>query len=350
MAGKWKERHYRMKKHSKFKIALLASLAVLLLAAGIGYANRGTLAAWGYDTFLSKQIEHKLAGSYQPLNDRPISESPKIETPFSMLLMGVDSRAHEPGRSDTLIYSVIRPKDGNVLMISIPRDTYAEIAGKNRQDKITHAYAFGGPEMAVQSVETLLNAKVDHYASINFQGFVQVIDTLGGISLPITEDIVNKGKDHEKFTIKANQSVYDGKDALNFVRYREDAGDDVTRTKRNRQFLEALIHKTASMEQWSKIPDILSVIGENFRTDVPPSSMTALAKQFLQTDHQIKSYTLLGEGKRMGPHDLWYFVADENDLQAVRQTIDMWMNPNSAPGNLTLPSEAKSTIKPQYPA
>ncbi|TJY41721.1 LytR family transcriptional regulator [Cohnella pontilimi] len=339
-----------MKKYSKWKVGLLASLAVLLLAAGIGYANRGALEAWGYDMFFSKQVEKKLADSYRPLQDRPVSQAVQIEKPFSVLLMGVDSRANEPGRSDTLIYSVIRPMDGNVLMISIPRDTYAEIAGRNKYDKITHSYVFGGPEMTVSTVEKLLQAKVDHYASINFQGFVQVVDTLGGIPLPITEDIVNKGKDHEKFTIKANQSLYNGKDALNFVRYREDAGDDVSRAQRNRVFLEALIHKTASMQQWSKIPEILGIIGDNFRTDILPSSMTDLAKKFLQADHRIKSYTLSGVGKRMGPSNLWYFVADENDLQAVRDTITTWLNPSSGEAQLTVPSETSPAIQPQIPA
>jgi LCP family protein required for cell wall assembly len=339
-----------MKKYRKLKIALITTLLVLLFAAGVGYANRGTLVAWGYDTFLSKQVEQKLAHSYQPLNDRLVSEAPKLETPFSMLLMGVDARDHEAGRSDTLIYTVIRPNDGNVLMLSIPRDTYTDMVGKGKKDKITHAYAYGGPEMAVRSVEKLLNAKVDHYASINFHGFEQVVDTLGGISLPITQDIVNKGADHEKFTIHANQSSYNGKDALNFVRYREDAGGDVSRTERNRQFLEALIHKTSSMQQWSKIPGILSIIGDNFRTDIPPATMTDLAKPFLQTDHPIKNYTLLGEDKRMGPQNLWYFLANEADLQAVRNTIDVWMNPNTSVDQLIVPSDTKPVVNTENPA
>lgn len=237
-----------MRNFGKRKAILLGSLLLLLLAAGIGYANRGSVAAWGYDRFLSKEVEKKLAESYQPLKDRQTVEEPqKITEPFSTLLMGVDARDRERGRSDTLIYTVIRPMDGQVLMISIPRDTYAEIAGKEVMDKITHSYAYGGPEMAVGTVEKLLGARIDHYASINFQGFIRVVDTLGGIPLPITEDIVNKGAGHEKFTIKANQPLYEGRDALNYVRYREDAGDDISRAGRNRIFLDALMNKASSL-------------------------------------------------------------------------------------------------------
>jgi len=326
-----------MRKASRLKMISIVSAALLLVLAGVGYANRGVLSAWGYEIFLSDKVEASFANSYQPLTDRPATPEPKVEEPFSMLLMGVDARAKERGRSDTLIYTVVRPKDGNVLMVSIPRDTYADIVGKDKQDKITHAYAFGGPEMAVNSVEKLLDAKIDHYASINFQGFVKVVDTLGGIHLPIGKDIVNKGADHEKFTVKANKDSYSGVEALNYVRYREDAGGDMARTNRNRVFIEELIHKASSLQQWNKIPEVLDIVGDNFLTDLPPASMSDLAKQFLQTGHEIQSYTLKGEGQRMGKQNLWYFIADEDDLNAVRSTISTWLNPDTPVSQLTVP-------------
>lgn len=332
-----------MRKQNKrrLKIALLSTFGLLVVAAGLIYSNRGALAALGYDIFLADKVEDSFKDSYKPLTDRPEpSEPPKVEEPFSMLLLGVDARANERGRSDTIIYTVVRPEDGKVLMMSIPRDTYADIVGKDRKDKITHAYAYGGAEMAVNSVEELLDAKVDHYATINFQGFKQVVDTLGGISLPITEDIVNKGADHEKFTVKANQPSYSGVEALNYVRYREDAGGDMSRTERNREFLEALMHKASSMNQWTKIPEVLDIVGDNFTTDLLPSTMSDLAKQFLQSGHTIRSYTLKGEGKRMGAQNLWYLVANEEDLTAVRATIAAWMNPATPPEQLTTPADA----------
>lgn len=331
----------RKQKKNRFRIALLSTLGILVIATGLIYSNRGALAALGYDWFLADQVEDSFKDSYKPLADRPEAEPMVVENPFSMLLLGVDARANERGRSDTMIYTVIRPDDGKVLMMSIPRDTYADIVGKDKKDKITHAYAYGGAEMAVNSVEELLDAKVDHYATINFQGFKQVVDTLGGISLPITKDIVNKGADHEKFTVKANQSRYNGIDALNYVRYREDAGGDMARTERNRVFLDALMHKAASMKQWTKIPEVLDIVGDNFTTDLHPQTMSELAKQFLQTGHSISSYTLKGEGKRMGSQNLWYYVADEDDLNAVRATIAAWLDPNTPEERLITPTDAK---------
>ncbi|MBB6674375.1 LCP family protein [Cohnella nanjingensis] len=328
-----------MNKQRKLRVTLLSALVVLIVAAGIGYANRGALAAWGYDAFLSKQVEERLAGSYEPINGGTATPeaTPTVREPFGLLLLGVDARGKERGRSDTMIYTVVRPKDGNVLMVSIPRDTYAEIVGKGKQDKITHAYAFGGAEMAVNSAAKLLDAPIAHYGSINFQGFVKAVDTLGGIPLPIGKDIVNKGKDHEKFTVKANKDSYTGQEALNYVRYREDAGGDMARTERNRVFLDALMHKASSLQQWNKIPDLLDIVGENFKTDLTPSELSDLAKQFLQTDHHIQSYTLKGTGKRMGSQNLWYYLADEKDLADVRATIAQWLDADTPESALTVP-------------
>ena len=145
---------------------------------------------------------------------------------------GIDERNKEIGRSDTMIYTVVRPIDGAILMVSIPRDTYTAIIGKETksgkqwEDKITHAYAFGGAKMSVETVKNLFDSHIDHYATINFQGFRDVIDSMGGITLPVTEDLVNDDADHEKFVVKAGQDLYNGADALNYVRYREDAGGD----------------------------------------------------------------------------------------------------------------------------
>lgn len=334
-----------MRKYRRFKLIMISALVLFIVAIGVVYLNRGALSALGYDWFLSDKVEASFADSYQPLKDRDEVAKPEVEKPFSMLLLGVDARANEQGRSDTLIYTVVRPQDGRVLMLSIPRDTYADIVGEDKKDKITHAYAFGGAEMAVNSVEKLLDAKVDHYATIDFQGFKQVVDTLGGIPLPITKDIVNKEADHEKFVVKANQDVYDGVDALNFVRYREDAGGDNSRTIRNHQFLEALMHKASSLKQWTNIPEILGIVGDNFATDLPPEAMSQLAKQFLQEGHQIRSYTLKGDGKRMGTQNLWYYVTDEADLTAVRSTIAEWINPETPVDQLSIPSDASRAMK-----
>ena len=132
--------------------------------------------------------------------------------------------------------------------------------------------------MSVETVEKLFDSHIDHYATINFKGFPDVIDSMGGISLPITKDLVNDDPDHEKFVVKAGQDLYNGTDALNYVRFREDAGGDTSRAGRHQVFLNAIMNKASQVGQWTKIPDMIQKMGRNFSTDLTPEHMIDLAK------------------------------------------------------------------------
>ncbi|GGG71537.1 LCP family protein [Paenibacillus radicis (ex Gao et al. 2016)] len=341
-----------MKKNMKKRWTYTITIAVALLVLGTtAYANRTSLALLGFNLFLSDSVEKSLENSYKPLEGREpvnVSKTNELQKPFSVLLLGVDQRGKETGRSDTMIYTVVRPKDGAILMVSIPRDAYVDIVGKDKEDKITHAYAFGGAKMAVETVEKLFDAPVTHYAAINFAGFRDVIDAMGGISLPIEKDLVNKDPDHEHFIVKAGQDSYNGVDALNYVRYREDAGGDMSRTERHQTFLNAMMEKASSIGQWTKIPELMEIMGGNFNTDMPPSQMIDLAKAMLQSNNRtIYSHTLKGEGHRLKPGGTWYFFNDEEDLSQTKTMIQSWLNEDTAKSSLTLPDKYVSkTTKP----
>ncbi|WP_338553748.1 LCP family protein [Paenibacillus sp. KS-LC4] len=321
--------------------------AAVLVLGTAGYFNRGALAMLGFNWFLSDQVAAGLEQTYKPIEGRePIQVGNVNTNPFALMLLGVDQRGKETGRSDTMIYTVIRPKDGAILMVSIPRDTYTEIVGKNKEDKITHAYAFGGAKMAIETVENLFDQPINYYAAINFQGFRDVIDAMGGISLPIAEDIINKDPDHEKFVVKGGQDVYNGNDALNYVRYREDAGGDMSRTGRHQIFLNQLLDKASEVGQWSKIPDLIDIMGENFSTDIQPDQMIKLAQQLLQQDNRtIYSHTLKGEGHRLTNGGAWYYFADKDDLSKTQAMIGSWLNPDTAKQNLIMPDEYTSKVQ-----
>ena len=110
---------------------------------------------------------------------RPTSElRPKKITleekdPFSLLLLGVDERENDTGRSDTIIVLTVNPTSESTKILSIPRDTYAEIIGLNKQDKINHAYAFGGMEMALKTVENLLDVPIDYVVQVDMESFIR---------------------------------------------------------------------------------------------------------------------------------------------------------------------------------
>lgn len=312
--------------------------AIIALAAGIvligAFLFRKQLAIFAFDMFLSDKVEKSLDRTYKPIYDTKDTVSIE-DDPFSVLLLGIDQRDKEVGRSDSILYTVVRPKDNRILLLSIPRDSYAEIVGKDKEDKIAHAYAFGGAKMSVESVERLLEHPVNHYAAINFKGFRDVIDALGGVELPITEDIQNRSRYHDKFLIEANKPIYTGLEALNYVRYREDS--DMNRMERNRIFLQALMERTVQLDKISHLPELLEIAGDNLDTDILPSDMISLAKMMLLKDNlpSFISYSLDGEGKIM--HDIWYCILDEEDLDYARKLLDNWLDPEVSSTELLNP-------------
>ena len=111
---------------------------------------------------------------HEPL-DRPVSDMRVDEVkldekdPFSVLLLGVDEREGDRGRSDTMVVLTVNPEDKTTKMVSIPRDTYTEIIGRGTMDKINHAYAFGGIEMSMATVENLLDIPIDYVVQVNME-------------------------------------------------------------------------------------------------------------------------------------------------------------------------------------
>ncbi|MBY0009070.1 LCP family protein [Paenibacillus typhae] len=340
-----------MKKLKKRYIALIA-LAVIILG---GFLFQKQLAVLAFDLFLSDRVEAKLEKeSYVPLvkdSTTAVKPEPVVfkSDPFSLMLLGTDQRGNETARSDTMIYAVVRPEDYKLLLISIPRDTYTEIIGHrdNKKDKITHAYAFGGQQMAKDTLEALLGHDIQYYATINFQGLKDAVDAIGGVPLPIKKDIVNKGADHEKFTIVGGKSNYSGEEALNYTRYREDS--DFNRTKRQQVFIDVVANKMLSISQIGKIPELLDIMGENFKTDMEPQLIISLAKKFMGgKDMDISSFTVMGEGKKID--GVYYDIVDEEDLSEAQAMIDNWMNASTPVSQLIEPGKAANALEPKATA
>ncbi|WP_036635295.1 LCP family protein [Paenibacillus massiliensis] len=321
-------------------------LIVVLLIAGAGFLFRKPLTALAFDLFVAPTLENKLQESYQPRGGGEDNMVPtRVQNePFSVLLLGSDRRSYEKtrGRSDTVMFAAVRPKESRVLLVSVPRDTYVQIVGRDANkdgqydfDKLAHAYAFGGEQMSIDTVEQLLSHKIDYYATINFQGIQDVVNAVGGVSLPITEDIENKNPNHVKFKIEAGKPVYNGEEAMYYVRYREDS--DFNRTKRQQIFLKALSDKVLNLSGITKVPELLDIMGDNFQTDMPPGSITDLGKQVLMQDTspQISSFTIMGTGQKV--NGIYYDQANEEDLEYARSLIQNWMDPSTTPATLKLP-------------
>ncbi len=248
------------------------------------------------------------------LRNKPIALGE--EQPFSILLLGVDERGQDIGRSDTIIVLTVNPKTKNTLMVSIPRDTYANIVGKNKNDKINHAYAFGGMEMSMNSVEKLLNIPIDYVAKINMEGFEQIIDTIGGVE--IQNETAFKQDNHY---FKQGPITLDGIAALDYVRMRkEDPQGDFGRQNRQKLVIQSIIEKGTALSTMMKYQDIFKILGSNISTNLTFDQLINLQQNYRQSFSNIKQIQF-EKGENKVVNNIWYYMMDPKELAHVTVTL-----------------------------
>src|SRR5699024_9756447 len=147
----------------------------------IGILTGLVLITGGYLYYIYDKVGNTVATMHDPLErDEDPDRQKELQAIFkdnkalNILLLGVDERPGDRGRSDTMIFMSLNPKTNSIAMLSIPRDTYVNIPGRG-MDKINHAYAFGDVELSVQTVEEAFHLPVHFYAKVNMEGFKQGI-------------------------------------------------------------------------------------------------------------------------------------------------------------------------------
>lgn len=245
--------------------------------------------------------------------------------PFTLLIMGIEDYATDGqnGRTDSLMFATVNPKTQKISLMSIPRDSRVPIVGKNKEDKINAAHAYGGEEMAIKTVEGFLKVPVDHYLKINFQGFKGIVDAVGGVTVDVPFDFWERSDVdyYKKIEFKQGQQELNGEEALAYVRMRkQDPNGDYGRAARQRQLLAAVVQKLNSTSTVFKIKDLTAVVGKYIKTDIPISDGLALYKKLSGFDPStIQTLKLEGEDKKIG--GIYYFLPDPNGVEAVRNEI-----------------------------
>ncbi|MEY9973440.1 LCP family protein required for cell wall assembly [Lysinibacillus sp. RC46] len=237
--------------------------------------------------------------------------------PFSVLMLGVDERKNDSGRSDTMIVITVNPEEHTMKMLSIPRDTRTEIIGHNSVDKINHAYAFGGVPMAVNTVEHFLDIPIDYYVFVNMEGFLQIIDTIGGVTIDNDMDLTYNAYHYPKGEI-----TLDGDKALIFSRIRyEDPRGDFGRQIRQRQIIEAVLKKASSTPSiLLKATDMLDVVGDNVRMNFTMKDLIQLQSIYKKMDGNIDQLSFKeGNGKKID--HIWYFIPEETELEKIKSEL-----------------------------
>jgi len=186
----------------------------------------------------------------------------------NIALFGLDRRDKtEPSRSDSIMILTIDKLHKKIKLSSIMRDTYVEVSGHDKT-KITHAFAYGGAQLAVRTLNENFNLNIRDYASVDFFEFEKIIDSLGGVTIDVKSDEVSlindkvqeiayiENSSYDKIT-KTGIQVLNGKQAVAYSRVRYTAGGDFVRTDRQRTVLSALLTKIQSSGKAS-YPSVVS--------------------------------------------------------------------------------------------
>ncbi|TFB09159.1 LytR family transcriptional regulator [Candidatus Atribacteria bacterium MT.SAG.1] len=197
----------------------------------------------------------------------------------NILIVGCDVIENH-GRADTIVFLSISPKTKDVLILSIPRDTRVEIPGRG-MDKINHAYAFGGEKLISKTVSSFLDVPIHFYAVADFNGFVNIIDELGGVEIDVEKEMhyVDKAGGVE-INLYPGKQILDGKKSLQYIRFRNDKLGDLGRIKRQQKLALAVIKKMMNFDSITKIPQISEEIKRYIETNIKVQDAIALANLF----------------------------------------------------------------------
>ncbi|MBQ7286838.1 MAG: LCP family protein [Candidatus Gastranaerophilales bacterium] len=241
--------------------------------------------------------------------DFNINLSPKTQ---NILVMGIDSATNEDNpfkgnRSDTMLLVSVAPLGKNVNIISIPRDSKVYIAGKNKTDKINHAFALGGAKLAAKTVEETFGVKIHNYLAISNAGVVKAIDILGGLPIYIEKNMKYDdwaGKLH--INLKQGQHILTGKQVEGYLRFRHDSFGDIGRIRRQQWFFNAVLSYLKDPSVIVKLPELLKVIPNYIQTDLSAYELAkylGMAKNMETSSVQIA--TIPGSPSTKGVISYW---------------------------------------------
>lgn len=251
-------------------------------------------------------------------------EEIEVETatqPISFLLLGADTgtaeeERTETGRSDTIIVCTVNPNTKTTTLLSIPRDSYAEIVGYSDvydyygdyYDKMSHAYAFGGTEMSINTVQEFLNVPIDYYVEVNFDGLTDIVDAIGGVEItsPLTFDFYGP-----QF-IEGETRILNGFEALQFSRMRkQDPEGDLGRQKRQQMVIKAILDKVLTMGTVVNYKNILATLEDNVQLNMSLDEILSIASGYRKSMENFQQFYV--EGEEMYIDEIYYYYVDPEE-------------------------------------
>ena len=267
----------------------------------------------------------------KPKETKPVAKEQELLTATdkaTIMIMGVDERADDVGRSDTLMVATIDPDLDKAALLSVPRDTRVKIKGHG-YDKINAAFAYGGEKLTHQTVENFLGVDIDYYIIINTRSFVKIIDAIGGIDIDVEKRMYYEDPWDDDggllIDLRPGLQHMDGKTAVTYVRYRDEEGD-IGRIKRQQKFMKACMDQVTTPSIITKLPSILQEVFSSVKTNLSMRQLMEFAgtlkkaqKNGLKTD-MVPGRPLYIEG-------VSYWIPDISEMRfTVAETLGITVN------------------------
>lgn len=248
--------------------------------------------------------------------------------PFNIYLSGIDTfgEVSSVSRSDVNIVITVNPKTHQVLLTSIPRDTYVQLSGTTGyKDKLTHAGIYG-VEKSISTIEELLDIEINYYFKVNFTSVIDIVDTLGGVNVYSEYGFTSM----DGYNYKKGYNYVNGEQALSFVRERKAFSlGDIQRGKNQQAMIEALIRKCISPSIINKYSSLLDSIDGKFATNMPVSRIMDFIKMQLDGNYNwtVTSNYISGEAEYNYTYSyptqkLYVMIPDDDSILNAKELID----------------------------
>ncbi|MDQ0244779.1 LCP family protein required for cell wall assembly [Bacillus fengqiuensis] len=304
------------------------------------------LSATAYGSYLFAKAKSVVTDSFEEVGDRdtsPMREEkidPKKDN-ISVLFIGIDESEMRKAnygytstntRTDALILATLNEKDKSVKLVSIPRDSRVEIPCTDEKSKINSAHVKGGTLCTIETVEKLFDVPVDYYVKVNFNAFIEVVDSLGGIEFDVPYDLKEKdSRDrHNAIVLQEGVQTLNGEEALAIARTRK-YDSDIERGKRQQQLIQAIVKEAASIGSITKYGDIIEAVGDNMKTNMKFGEMLSFY-DYATKGSKVKIDTIPLKGEDYQPGSVYYYKLDEESLEDTSELLKSHLElPGSKP-------------------
>ena len=269
----------------------------------------------------------------------------------TVMIMGVDERIDDVGRSDTLMLATVDPKKKSASLLSIPRDTRVHIPGYG-YDKINVAYSLGGHELTQDTVEEFLDTPVEHYVLIKVPAFKRIIDAIGGVDIDVEKRMyyVDEWDDDGGLVIDLypGKQHMDGKTAITYVRYRDEDGD-IGRIERQQKFMKAVLDQVMSPSILPRLPDVIREVMGSVQTDLSFRQLLELAGALKEAQSNGLK-TKMVAGRPLYIDEISYWIPDVYDARedmadmlgiTISENAKAEMNRDASAYQASIPANAK---------